>query len=53
MKDTLSTPYTYGPSEGVNNKIKVIKRIAFEYRDFITGSPGGRSKARTLPPLLG
>ncbi|MDB8550927.1 transposase, partial [Turicibacter sanguinis] len=27
-------PYTNGPIEGINNKIKVIKRIAFGYRSF-------------------
>ena len=31
---TLTTPYTNGPIEGINNKIKVIKRIAFGYRSF-------------------
>ncbi|MBQ1769196.1 MAG: transposase [Turicibacter sp.] len=34
MKNTLTTPYTNGPIEGINNKIKVIKRIAFGYRSF-------------------
>ena len=32
--NTLTTPYTNGPIEGINNKIKVIKRIAFGYRSF-------------------
>ncbi|MFQ7173949.1 MAG: transposase [Thomasclavelia ramosa] len=32
MYNTLTTPYTNGPIEGINNKIKVIKRIAFGYR---------------------
>ncbi|MBQ1785338.1 MAG: transposase, partial [Turicibacter sp.] len=27
-------PYTNCPIEGINNKIKVIKRIAFGYRSF-------------------
>lgn len=31
---TLTTPYTNGPIEGIHNKIKVIKRIAFGYRSF-------------------
>lgn len=30
----LSTSYTNGVIEGINNKIKVIKRIAFGYRSF-------------------
>ena len=34
IKNTLTTPYTNGPIEGINNKIKVIKRIAFSYRSF-------------------
>ena len=34
IKNTLITPYTNGPTEGINNKIKVIKRIAFGYRSF-------------------
>ena len=34
IKNTLTTPYTNGPLEGINNKIKVIKRIAFGYRSF-------------------
>ncbi len=29
IKNTLTTPYTNGPIEGINNKIKVIKRIVF------------------------
>ncbi|MTO53157.1 ISL3 family transposase, partial [Turicibacter sanguinis] len=28
--NTLTTPYTNGPIEGINNKIKVIKRIALK-----------------------
>ena len=31
---TLTTPYTNGPIEGINNKIKGIKCIAFGYRSF-------------------
>ena len=34
IQHTLTTPYTNGPIEGINNKIKVIKRIAFGYRSF-------------------
>lgn len=34
IHNTLTTPYTNGPIEGINNKIKVIKRIAFGYRSF-------------------
>ena len=34
IENTLTTPYTNGPIEGINNKIKVIKRIAFGYRNF-------------------
>lgn len=32
VKNTIETPYTNGVLEGINNKIKVIKRIAFGYR---------------------
>ncbi|MCU7198010.1 transposase [Turicibacter sanguinis] len=34
IKNTLTTSYTNGSIEGINNKIKVIKRIAFGYRSF-------------------
>ena len=34
VKNTIETPYTNGVLEGINNKIKVIKRIAFGYRSF-------------------
>ena len=34
IENTLTTSYTNGPIEGINNKIKVIKRIAFGYRSF-------------------
>ena len=34
IENTLTTPYTNGPIEGINNKIKIIKRIAFGYRSF-------------------
>ncbi|HEY8364705.1 MAG TPA: transposase, partial [Haloplasmataceae bacterium] len=31
----MYTDYNNGVIEGINNKIKVIKRIAFGYRSFI------------------
>ncbi len=34
LENTFTTPYTNDPIEGINNKIKVIKRIAFGYRSF-------------------
>lgn len=34
VENTFSNPYTNGPIEGINNKIKVIKRIAFGFRSF-------------------
>lgn len=34
IKNTLSCNYTNGVLEGLNNKIKVIKRIAFGYKSF-------------------
>ena len=34
IQNTLNTPYTNGPIEGINNIFKVIKRIAFDYRSF-------------------
>ena len=34
IKNTIETLYTNGVLEGINNKIKVIKRIAFGYRSF-------------------
>ena len=34
VKNTIETPYTNGVLEGINNNIKVIKRIAFGYRSF-------------------
>ena len=34
VKNTFIYPYTNGPIEGINNKIKVIKRIAFGFRNF-------------------
>lgn len=34
VANMMSTNYTNGVIEGINNKIKVIKRIAFGYRNF-------------------
>ena len=34
IKNTIETPYTNGVLEGINNNIKVIKRIAFGYCSF-------------------
>ncbi len=34
IEKTVTTSYTNDPIEGINNKIKVIKRIAFGYRSF-------------------
>ncbi|WP_083635592.1 transposase [Peptoniphilus porci] len=34
MKNTLNTNYNNGKVEGINNKIKVIKRISYGYRSF-------------------
>ena len=34
IKNTIETSYTNGVIEGINNKIKVIKRMAFGYRCF-------------------
>ncbi|MCI3027756.1 ISL3 family transposase [Desemzia sp. C1] len=34
VKNTFSYPFTNGPLEGTNNKIKVLKRIAFGFRRF-------------------
>ena len=34
IENTLITPYTDGPIEGINHKIKVIKRIPFDDRSF-------------------
>jgi transposase len=35
VSNTLKYSYTNGILEGINNKIKVIKRIAFGYRSFL------------------
>lgn len=34
VENTFSYPFTNGPLEGTNNKIKVLKRIAFGFRRF-------------------
>ena len=34
IKNSLEVPYSNGPTEGFNNKIKVIKRISFGVREF-------------------
>lgn len=35
IENSLKYEYSNGPIEGINNKIKVIKRIAFGYRSFL------------------
>ncbi len=35
IRNSLSYSYSNGPLEGINNKIKVIKRVAFGYRSFL------------------
>lgn len=34
IKNSLEVPYSNGPTEGFNNKIKVLKRISFGIRNF-------------------
>lgn len=34
IKNTLNTNYNNGKIEGINNKIKVIKRISYGHRSF-------------------
>jgi len=34
IKNSLKTSYSNGPTEGLNNKIKVLKRIGFGFRNF-------------------
>jgi transposase len=34
IRNALAVPYTNGPMEGYNNKIKTLKRIAFGFRNF-------------------
>lgn len=34
IKNTLNTNYNNGKIEGINNKIKVNKRVSYDYRSF-------------------
>ena len=34
IKNSLEVPYSNGPTEGFNNKIKVLKRVSFGFRNF-------------------
>ncbi len=34
IKNTLNTNYNNGKIKGINNKIKVIKRVSYGYRSF-------------------
>ena len=34
IRNSLSVPYSNGPMEGYNNKIKTLKRVAFGFRNF-------------------
>ena len=34
IKHSLEVPYSNGPTEGFNNKIKTLKRISFGFRNF-------------------
>lgn len=34
IKNTLNTNYNNGKIEGINNKIKIIKRVSYGYRSF-------------------
>ena len=33
-RNALEVPYSNGPMEGYNNKIKTLKRVAFGFRNF-------------------
>ncbi|MGG5310516.1 hypothetical protein IGJ16_002195 [Enterococcus pernyi] len=35
IENAFQTPYSNGALEGANNKIKVIKRVAYGYRNFL------------------
>lgn len=35
VKNTFIYPYSNGKIEGINNKIKVLSRVAYGYRHFI------------------
>ena len=34
IRNALEVPYSNGPMEGYNNKIKALKRVAFGFRNF-------------------
>ncbi len=34
IKNSLEVPYSNGPTEGFNNKIKTLKRVSFGIRNF-------------------
>ena len=34
IRNSLAVPYSNGPMEGYNNKIKTLKRVAFGFRNF-------------------
>ena len=34
IRNSLEVPYSNGPMEGFNNKIKTLKRISFGFRNF-------------------
>ena len=34
IRNALEVPYSNGPMEGYNNKIKTLKRVAFGFRNF-------------------
>ena len=34
IRNAIKVPYSNGPMEGYNNKIKTLKRVAFGFRNF-------------------
>ena len=34
IRNSLEVPYSNGPTEGCNNKIKTLKRVSFDIRKF-------------------
>ncbi len=34
IRNSLTVPYSNGPMEGYNNKIKTLKRVSFGFRNF-------------------
>ena len=34
IRNSLEVPYSNGPMEGYNNKIKALKRVAFGFKNF-------------------